>query len=228
MIAGNYREALVPLGKLFNNGTPAIQAAALYKASTCHKYLCDYTTATALLQKIIAGNFPDDIRGNALFERASVYQNLLHDGSNALIDLRRYTREFRNGLWAEEASYSLAELLFQFQDYRQAAQEYQRYCNTFTKTNRTEKALYKLGIIYANNLSDPQNALKTFTRLILEFPQTQFSEDAVFWSADCLLRLGLTNRALNEFNTYVKRYPNGKWLTEAKTRLKRIETAEAR
>ncbi|MBN1578095.1 MAG: FecR domain-containing protein [Chitinispirillaceae bacterium] len=230
MIAGNYEKALVSLSKLYNNTSipPAIRASALNKASTCHKYLRNYTAAITMLQRIIEGDFSNDERGNALFERATIYQTLLHDAKNALNDFRRYTQEFRDGIWAKEAFFSSAELLYLRQDYNRAAGEYLNYCDIAGKTSRCENALYRVAIIYSNNLSDPKRAVNTFTRLLLEFPQTNFAEDAVFWSADCLLRMGTTNRAIHEFNRYIQRYPSGKWLTEAKTRLKRIETAEVR
>ncbi len=230
MIAGNYEEALEPLEKLINNEniSPDIKAAAIYKAVTCNKYLNRYSVAVDLLKQLIEGNYSDDIRSNALFERASIYKNLLYDIPKASADFRNYTRNFKDGIWAEEALYSLAELLLQLQEYSEAAQIYKNYCDTYKKTDRTENSLYKLGIIYVNNLSEPQKALQTFNRLILEFPDTRFYEDAVFWSADCLLRLGLANRAIREFNAYIKRYPQGKWLTEVKRRLQKIETAEAR
>ncbi|MBN1308804.1 MAG: FecR domain-containing protein [Chitinispirillaceae bacterium] len=230
MIAGNYKEALIPLRTIFDNTdlSPAICASALNKASTCHKYLRNYTTAVEMLGRIIEGRFSNDDRGNALFERATIYQTLLHDANSALNDFRRYTQEFRDGIWAKEAFFSAAELFYLMQDYKQAAREYLNYCDNAENTSRCEKALYRVAMIYSNTLSEPQRAFNAFTRLLLEFPHTSYAEDAVFWSADCLLRMGVTNRALNEFKKYIQRYPDGKWLTAAKTRLKRIETAEVR
>lgn len=228
MVIGNYSEALSILGSLCNDKSVQsdIRASALSKAARCNKYLQNYPAAIDMLNRIIDGKYTMEQRGAALFERATLYRTSLHEAKCAISDYKRYLDEFKGGIWSQEASRSLAELFYLVKDYGGAAREYREYCDTHCKGRECEQVLYKLGTIYANNLSDPVRALDAFNRLLLENPQSEFTEDAVFWSADCLMRQGHASRAIAEFEKYTRRYPNGKWFAEAKTRLRKIDNTK--
>lgn len=45
---------------------------------------------------------------------------------------------------------------------------------------RKEQALYDLGKMYWTNLKEPKNAIKTFTRLLNEYPQTNYKQEAYY------------------------------------------------
>jgi|GEM_PF-5272962 len=228
MVVGNYAEALSILEPLCSDKSVQsdIRASALSKAARCNKYLQNYPAAINMLNRIVDGKYTMEQRGAALFERATMYRTSLHEAKCAISDYKRYLDEFKDGIWSEEASRSLAELLYLVKDYAGAASEYRKYCDVHCKGLECEQVLYRLGTIYANNLSDPARALDVFNRLLLENPQSEFADDAVFWSADCLMRQGHASRAMAEFEKYTRRYPNGKWFAEAKTRLRKIDNTK--
>ena len=230
LLAGNYKQALDLLEPVSENShySSAIRAAALNKMSMCFKYSGRFQDAVSTLSRIINGSYPHDQQGNALFERASIYLKNLQDGAAAYSDFKRYTTEFSDGFWIKEATLSVADYTHRHGNYTAAAQTYQNFCDTYKGCSLCENALFTLGMIYANNLSEPNRAITVFNRLQLEYPQTRSLEDALFWSADCLLRQGQTRRALSGFENYTRRFPDGKWKAEVTSRLKKIETAGVR
>ncbi|MBN1757243.1 MAG: tetratricopeptide repeat protein [Chitinispirillaceae bacterium] len=231
LLDGKYKEALRLLAPVAENGKvpPVERAAAISKMSLCYRHSGDYTTAAEMLTRIIDGDFPDAQRSNALFERASIYMNNLKKTEYALADYHRYTKQYGDGIWSNEATYSIAELAFGKGAYDEARNAYQRLCESPRQSNAIyEKSLYSLGFIYANYLSDYSRAINLFNRLQLEFPDSRFLEDALFWSAECCMRDGFPDRAITGYGTYQKRFPNGKWKAEVGKRLKQIETAGVR
>ena len=228
---GKYNDALLQLQQLIksNSISPVTRAAALNKASLCLKNTGNYTGAVSMLSKIITNSsYPVNERGFALFQRATIQKTLLHNLQAAISDFNQYVIDFPNGIWVEEALYSTAELYYLINDFKNAAPEFQKYCDHYKDAGfQHEKALYTLGTIYSHHLSDFNRARSTFTRLLQEYPNSRYTEDVVFWNADCLLRQGHASRALMEFTNYIKRYPSGKWQLDAVNRLKKIETAEA-
>jgi len=229
MNSGRYTEAISRLFTLVNSNaiSDSLKAVAYQKLSICYKNSGNLQSALQMLTTIINGNFPPTNKSTALFERGTLYRSSLHNSALAINDYSEYCSRYPNGIWIEESMLSLAELQQLSGLYAKAASTYLSFCNNHRSNPGYDKALFTLGTIYSSNLADAAKASKIYSRLLKENPASEFAEDALFWNADCLLKLGNVNTALGAYRMYLSRYPKGKWVSEATVRLHRVETAEA-
>lgn len=229
--SGNLDEALKMLSDL--GSSPSISAHlkinVLQKKAVCWKRKHEFKKAINVLDSIfISHAATKSQKETALFQIASIRQSDLNDFSTAIEDLKRYLEIFPDGIWAEETMYSLAELYYLKKQFSESAQMYRKFVNTFSRSTRLENAIYTLARIYSNNLNNCDNALNLYVRLENEFPKSELTDDAVFWKAECLYHQGRINQALDAFRDYLDKYPTGKWITDAKTRVASTVTAGAR
>jgi TolA-binding protein len=209
-----------------NRKTPKqIQVAALNKAAVCCKLLGDNSGALDNYSKVISGNFSKDQKESALFQIALVKFNDTHDFEGAETALKVYMDRYPGGLWIEDAYSTLAELLFLSKKYPEAAQIYEAFILKFSNNRQKEKVLYELACIYSRDLKDYRKAIATFSRLLKEYPNSQFTEDALFWSADCRYNQGLISESIKNYQNYLSIFPKGKWVSEARLRLNKKESA---
>jgi TolA-binding protein len=227
---GNVTKAIRLLSSLVKNATPSTSksmlATALYKLGTAYKLDGKYEAATLTLSIIVDGPYSTRERGKALFQRGTIHKTHLQNAAEAINDFRRYTSDFSKGIWYEEALYSLAELYHLTNDYKNAAKTYTAFINQFGNTIYREKVLFTLGILYCSHLSNIQRGISFYNRLLEEYPNSPYTEDALFWSADGLLRVGHSKKSAERFRSYLDRFPSGKWQSEATTRLSKILSAE--
>lgn len=230
--SGKVSEAITLLSSLVNKVTPSTSksmvSTALYKLGTAYKLNGNYEAAVLTLSRIVDGPYPVRERGKALFQRATIHKTHLHNATEAIEDFKQYTSDFSKGIWQEEALYSLAELFHITNDYTNAAKTYTTFINNYSKTIHREKVLFTLGILYSNHLANMQRGISFYNRLLKEYPNSTYTEDALFWSANCLLRLGLSQKSADRFQMYLKRFPAGKWQSEATTHLSKILSAKAK
>ena len=91
----------------------------------------------------------------------------------------------------------------------------------------TFEAAFRLGNIFFNMVSDPVKvkdnkklALAYYARLL--FATGPMAEEAAYRSAECHAALGATERACTAFQSYVKRFPSGKFADEAKANIAKL------
>lgn len=226
---GYYHDARAVLdGLIYDPKTPtSIKVIAYQKLSTCYKNMGEYDDAIKALTIIINGNYGSDNRSLALFERATIYKNNLQNVAAAIDDLKSYLSTYKNGIWLEEATITLADLYAFKQMYAKSADMFALFTAKYKNHARYEYSLFTLGATYYNFLNDYTAARSTFGKLLQEFPGSRYTEDALFLSAECLMKQGNPSRAITAYNNYLNRFPSGKWASEVKTYLYRIETSEA-
>lgn len=229
MNSGRYAEAINSLLILTNNTSIAasLRAIAYQKLSTCYQNSGNSAKALQMLTNVINGNFPTTNKATALFERGTLYRTSQHNPALAIDDFEMYCTHYPKGIWVEESMLSLAQLLQVSGSYAKAAETYQKFCVSYSTNPNYDKALYSLATIYSSSFVDLVKANAAYSQLLREKPTSEYAEDAAFWSADCLLKLGHVDKALSAYRTYLSRYPKGTWAKEAGVRLHKIETAEA-
>jgi len=91
----------------------------------------------------------------------------------------------------------------------------------------TFEAAFRLGNIFFNMVADPAKvkenkklALAYYARLL--FATGPLAEEAAYRSAECHAALGVPERACPAFQSYVKRFPAGKFVDEAKANIARL------
>jgi TolA-binding protein len=128
-----------------------------------------------------------------------------------------------------DAYYSLTEILHEKKDYSGEAAIYSKYIETFGSAEGNQRAVYALAKLYSSELHDCSRALGLFTHLAETYPNGQYTEDALFWKANCLHVQGMANQAIRAYREYLEKYPAGKWSMDAKARTTAInETGERR
>jgi ABC-type branched-subunit amino acid transport system substrate-binding protein len=85
--------------------------------------------------------------------------------------------------------FSKAESLFQKQFYEESLAVFEEYLLQFPDTPLADEALMKMGTIHAI-LGDGKNAVEIYTRLIDEYPESDFIPDANFQMLSTLYNLG--------------------------------------
>lgn len=218
--SGKLDEAIAELRKIqFNrNIAPGILVSALQKEALCWKMKKDYSQAIKVLEAILKTECPDDQKESALFQIASIRRSELNDFDAAINDLIQYTTLYPNGILAEEASFTLAELYQLKKNYDNAIKVYRTIIDKYPQSTRFETALYSLARIYSSSMNDCDHALGIYSRIELQFPDGILAEDASFWKAECLFQQKKINQSIAAYHQYLQKYPNGKWVTEARLR----------
>ena len=227
--SGKINQALHELEKIYQNESHSAEAraTALRKASLCYSITRQFEKSIQMLERILSSPFPGSLKESALYELISIQNTRLHDYESAIRNMKRYLDTYPSGIWSEEVHFSLAELFYLRKEYQAAAEVYDSVLRKFHQSSRTKYALYSLARIHSRDLQDCAKSLPLFSRIQSDFPESDFAEDALFWKADCLYRMGRITQAIAEYATYLKRYPQGKWAAEASLRSNRTETAGA-
>ncbi len=91
----------------------------------------------------------------------------------------------------------------------------------------TFEAAYRLGNIFYNMVSDPAKvkenkklALAYYARLL--FATGPMAEEGAYRSAECHAALGVMERACPAFHSYIKRFPAGRFVDEAKANIAKL------
>ena len=223
--SGHIDSALYQLREIYLKSSVSdnLRAAALKKTAMCYKLSGKTHEAIATLESIVKGPFSDNYKESALFQIASLRSSEFSDYVGAIKDLQKYIKDYPEGIWAEEAHFNLAELLYIQKNYRGSVSTYKRIISDYPNSSRISDALYSLAKIFSRDLDDCENALKLFGRVETDFPKCKFAEDAVFWKADCLLRQGRATQAIEEYGKYLSKYPEGKWVAEAGARIRKTD-----
>jgi outer membrane protein assembly factor BamD len=103
------------------------------------------------------------------------------------------------------------------------------YVEQYPGTDRTDDALYYLGLAYFRS-KDYALASGQFDRLVRDFPASPLQPDALFLLARCddlqshnaLLDQSETERALTRFNQYLELYPQHEKAEEARARVRAL------
>lgn len=91
----------------------------------------------------------------------------------------------------------------------QAAQMYERLVKAYPKSKQAEETLYRLGVIYANNIKDFSKSVDAYSRLVKKYPQSDYVIQASFMIgyryANDIQDL---KRAQSAYEDFLKKWPN--------------------
>ncbi len=136
--------------------------------------------------------------------------------------LRESTREGTPDFTAAKAEFDRT-------DYLDAIPDFKAYIEQYPGTDRTDDALYYLGLSYIHE-KDYTLASAQFDRLLRDFPTSSLQADALFEQARCddlqshpaPLDQTETERALSRYNQFVDQYPEHPRVGEAKARIRAL------
>ncbi len=124
------------------------------------------------------------------------------------------------------ADFGRAKAAYDRGDWVEASLDFKAYVEQYPGTDRTDDALFYLGMSYFKSKDDAL-ASAQFDRLTRDFPQSPFAPDAMFYLARCddilsrpaLLDQTETLRAIDRFKQFLELYPESPNAPEAKKRL---------
>jgi TolA-binding protein len=178
---------------------PATTARILFLLATVQSETGNYTGAETTLDRVIAGaekatqrDFPDKmgLLAEAKLKRA-IAQVQNKEYREAIIQLLQSVNDPL--IEKSEALFWLGEAYYRADIIKNAEQTFRQYIKEFsdgtgltaTALNRTEEALYGIGWIEFRTRRFAESAL-TFTRLLREFPQSDYALDALARKGDGL------------------------------------------
>jgi TolA-binding protein len=77
--------------------------------------------------------------------------------------------------------------------------------------------LYEAGRLQLQTLGKPEEALKTFQRILREYPRGLLRQEVFYHMAECYLAQKDYSKAIESFQEYLRRYPDGTRVKEAST-----------
>ncbi len=228
MESGSLDAAIEELRKIHSTSylPKNIRIKALQKEAHCWKLKQNYSQAIKTLKQVLDQADSDNQKEYALFQIASLQRNELNDFNSAILNFKQYLSDFPQGIWAEEACITLAELYQLQKNYPKATELYQKFISQYPKSIRLESVLYSLARIYSRDMQDCDKALNIYSQIESLYPNSNFAEDALFWKAECLFQLKRISQSVSAYKQYLNRYPDGKWVTEAQIRSGYKITAE--
>jgi len=187
-------------------GHPVVDEAQYYLAESHYK-LKEYILAVAEYEKLVRmfpnSDFVDDAQykiGLSYYQLSPKYSLDQENTLKAIDELQKFTEE-----------YAESELVAEANDLIQKCRE---------KLARKE---YKNGELY-RKMSNCSSAIIYFESVLNTYYDTKYAKDAQYWLAECLRREGDFERALVEFDRYLRKYPDSKRKPIVKKILKQIES----
>jgi len=101
-----------------------------------------------------------------------------------------------------------------------AIKTYERLLKAYPDSKKADEILYRMGVIYANNLKDFKKSVESYKRLIKEYPKSSFVIQSTFMIgyryANDIKDLDKARQAYQDF---LKKYPNHELASSVKWEL---------
>lgn len=179
---------------------------AQYYLAECHLYLKEYILAIAEYEKLIRmfpnSEFADDAQfkiGVANYKLSPKYSLDQSYTLKAIEELQKFNEEYPQSEFVAESF------------------ELMKKCRE--KLARKE---YKNGDLY-RKLTLYDSAVIYFETVLNSYYDTKYAKDAQYWLAECLRKEGDYNRALDEFNRFLTKYPDSNRTESIKKIVKQLE-----
>ncbi len=183
-------------------------AQSLYKAGFIYAYyLSDYPRAVQLFHRLIALHPESPYCLQAHKNLAENYETRLRQYPQAIAQYRRVIElERREGKDVSPYCYEVGRCYFMMGDPRQALEVYQRICKETPKGEYADSAAYQIGFLQFLD-EDWEAAEKSFRFLLENYPDSQWTVDAMLNRARCLRKLGRTAAFDSLYREIRKRFP---------------------
>src|SRR5690606_30156534 len=228
--AGDPQAAIRALEPLANRPAPSwgrdLGAAALMQTADIARKAKDTQTERDALESIWAAH-PSSPEAEAARSRLGrgtrtrtaqvvhaetrIYSHQNHEGI-ALTDAFIDTLELPDPL-ACRAHFNHGKALRKERKHRDAIARLSPVVERCLDPNIRVRALYVLGS--SSSIVDHPRAIKVYQQLAREFPEHSFADDALFFTADLLMRRGAHDEALEHLSELARLYPDGDFAGEA-------------
>ena len=101
------------------------------------------------------------------------------------------------------------------EEYRKAVNAYLLLFRMYPDRYGVEEAAYSAGFLLADELDEPQQALKVLQEAVAYFPEGQHLERASYLIGSLLSSLGNADMAVKTLSDFIQAYPQSRWLGDA-------------
>jgi tetratricopeptide (TPR) repeat protein len=188
---------------------------ALYHMSKSNGFLEKNDKKIELLLNLINNYKQSKYMLSALYDLALAYKDDKGDYTNALNYFKKILTEYPKASFYLDCQIEVADIYYLKNDYAKAEGEYQRILDA----NLTNNAICLKAATGLKNVYTAQSQTDKIAGLIDKYPCAQISteeiENLYFEPADKAYEDSLFVAAIPKFETYLSKFPNGRYATEA-------------
>ena len=164
----------------------------------------DFKNASAQAANLVRYSPAGEAKQKAVILSAEIFSD--YGNYDAAVELLApYTKGRDN--FAAQTTFMTAKL-YERQNKIDAADElYRRIYENLSRSEYAEEAMYRSGEVYYSN-SDYSKAYSRFNSYVYKYSAGRFSDAALFYCADCALRLGDNDRSIMLNKTLLQKFPS--------------------
>jgi tetratricopeptide (TPR) repeat protein len=187
---------------------------ALYQGALCKSFLKKYDEAIQNFTTIINNYTTSKFIPDAKFEIAEIYR-LQDERNRALEQYNKFIAEYPQNIRTIQAVRHCAAIYYKNKNYPKAEEYYKRILEKYNDPAETKIALEAL-----RDVLKEQNRLDEWTTLVEKYDKSGTGKDeiefALFENAEELYNKNEYEKAINELNKYIQKFPNGRHLDKAR------------
>ncbi|MCL5073765.1 MAG: tetratricopeptide repeat protein, partial [Actinobacteria bacterium] len=201
-----YESAIGEFNKIIEAGKnsplpSALHSKTLFKLGMSYFNLRDYSKSTELLiscyEKFPSESYADD----SLYFLGRAFTSLGQE-DNSISYYQKVLSKFPEGNYADDSLYRIGRIYFLRGDLESAAANYEKIINNYPGGDKIPDAYWELGWIQFKS-GDYNNAKNTFQGMKIKFKGTSVGEEAMFWEARSLQKLGENDAAANIYKEII-------------------------
>ncbi len=211
MTVGEHQKALGILDSLKELPEISIteKIRIMSKISACYKSMGNFENTRDILTRRYNSTADKSAKSNLLWEIIIVKANCLQDYEGAEKDILTYIENYPRGTWIESAYAKLGEIQYITSKYTKAVGTLQYHINLFKSSPVVEKSLYTLANIMRLDIKDHVMAIKWYSKLLKEYPSSNYYGNALFERAECFEKTNNRTKARNDYKKYLDHFPDG-------------------
>ncbi|MBD3314913.1 MAG: PEGA domain-containing protein, partial [Chitinivibrionales bacterium] len=175
--------------------------------------------ALTYINALVAEGRDDERAQRALLARARLKANCIEDISGAIKDYMRYLLDYPHGRYFDEAARGFAEAVHRVGNGWRARRAYQRCLAVFQRSDEGLRILSTLARVWEVDYDECALALPCYAIIVQEYAETPEMEHALFGYGECLHRTGRPDKAIEAFELYSQKFPDGSQIAEVNDRL---------
>jgi len=124
---------------------------------------------------------------------------------------------------SEDSLYAQAQALETKEKFTEALGAYEVLLKEYPTGKYGAEALYRMGLLYSNNLHDFRKSLEVYRRIIERYPESKFTPQAQFMIGYLHANeLREYDKAREAYNTFLQKYPNHELVLSVKWELENM------
>jgi len=200
--------------------------SAYYLFAVSDYYLKNYRRALKTLSDLLA-NYPDTKYKNVINYWTGLSYYRLKDFRNAAGYFKIQTTKYSsNKDYYVKAQYYMASALAEISEFKGALSAYETVIKDGNKS--TDSSIKAASVFGAGAIEfkqgDYSKSLRYFKQIIINYQDSPYTEDALFFSAECSFFLGMTASAEQRYRRFLNLYPKSRYRETAYYRLASLLT----